>query len=398
MPPPRLARLLLFGYLAFLLYGSLYPLSSFRFPEESPLSLLFSRTGVSRTDALMNLLVYLPLGWLLCIRYPRLRPVRAALVGCGLSFAVEYLQAFVPGRFPSALDWALNTGGSMLGGTFASRYRDLPWPQGPPIIEPGARAHVGLAAVGTWVAAQTFPFVPSVDIDYLKEGLRPVWHVLQGRESFSFAQAAVYALATLSLSIVLGDCLRLNQRLRRLIPLSFLGILFAKVPIVSRQLSLEALTGALAGLTVSWRLSSPETRSRASFLAAVGAVVVDGLRSESVEAGLVSFNWSLFRTHLTNEVAGASDLLATAWPFLALAFVVSGFSAIDPRRAAVVGAAAIFLSVLAIEWVQQFLPGRTPDVTDAVIAAGAWVVAWVGVGGRAAQESRAILQRPASRN
>jgi hypothetical protein len=263
-------------------------------------------------------------------------------------------------------------------------------------------------AVGTWVAAQLFPFVPSTDIDYLREGLRPVWHVLRGQASFSFAQASVYALATLSLSAILANCLHPNRRFRALVPLAFLAVLLAKVPIVTRQLSLEALFGAVVGLAISWRLPHSKSAGAVPFLAAAGAFVVEELRVEGVgSAAPVAFNWIPFRNHLTNELVGASDILSGIWPFLALAFVVSGWRGIAPRRAALGGAVLVFSGAMALEWVQRFLPGRAPDVTDALIALCAWLLPWLGMLGisgsgreldpRPAREDRFQSAEPPSR-
>lgn len=381
----RIARLLLLGYLAFLVYASLYPISSFRLPEKSPFALLFGKMTISRTDALTNVLVYLPLGWLLAVRTPGRGSLRATLLGCGLSLIVEYLQAFLPGRVPSVLDWGLNTVGTLLGAELGSRLPRLRVFDVEALVAPGPRARLGLLAVGTWVAAQLFPFVPSADLDYLREGLRPVWHVLRGQTSFSFAQASVYALAVLSLSGILSQCLRPNRLSRLLVPLVFVAVLLAKVPIITRQLSLEALLGALVGLAISRRLSDSKPEGAVPFLAAAGAFVVEELRSDGGgSAALVPFSWIPFRNHLTNELVGAADILSGAWPFVALAFVVSGWRAVPPRRAALGGAVLVFSGVLALEWVQRSLPGRSPDVTDALIAVAAWLLPWLhpGISGR----------------
>jgi hypothetical protein len=179
----------------------------------------------------------------------------------------------------------------------------------------------------------------------------------------------------------------------------------AKVPILTRQLSLEAIAGALVGLAVAWRLSDSETRGTVPFLAAASAFLIDELRTGSGGPGaLVPFNWSPFRSHLTNELIGATDILAGAWPFLALAYVVRGRRGIDLRRAAAIGAVLVFSAVMALEWVQQFLPGRSPDVTDALIALSAWLLAWWGISGsagvtdpRPAREDRLQSAEPPSR-
>ncbi|HEY7699492.1 MAG TPA: VanZ family protein, partial [Vicinamibacteria bacterium] len=353
----RIARVLLFGYLVFLVYASLYPVSSFRTPERSPFALIFGTEIISRTDALTNVLVYLPLGWLLALSLPGLGSLRAALVGCALSLAIEYLQAYLPGRVPSILDWGLNSIGTFLGAGLSARLGHVRW-HSLAVLAPGPRARLGLIAVGTWVASQLLPFVPSADIGSLREGLRPVWHVLRGQQSFSFAQAASYALATLSLASILEECLLPSRRSRLLVPLLFVAVLLAKVPIISRQLSLEALAGALVGLALSRRLRDSTPGGTVPFLAALGAFAIEELRSEGPGSGaLPAFNWIPFRTHLISELIGASDILSGAWPFLALAYVVSGWRSIEPRRTALGGAVLVFAFVLGLEWLQRFLPG-----------------------------------------
>ncbi len=369
------------GYLAFLVYASLYPISSFRPPDRSPLALIFARLSISRTDAPANFLVYVPLGWLLAVGTPGLGWARAVWVGCALSFAIECGQAYLPGRVPSVLDFGLNSAGTLLGAAVASRFRRIPIHTVDAVLESGPRARLGLLAVATWAAYQLFPFVPSVDVDSLKEGLRPLWQVIRGQTTFSIAQAAVYTLAVLALSSILTRCLRPHPRYRVLVPAAFFAVLLAKVPIVSRQLSLEALMGSLVGLAVSRRLADSESSGTVPFFAAAGAFVVEELRSERGAAAVHSFNWIPLRNNLENELIGAADILAAAWPFLAMAYAASGFSRRAPRLAAFGGAVAVFTQVLALEWVQRSLPGRTPDVTDALIAACAWLLGWLYLNG-----------------
>jgi VanZ family protein len=382
----RLDRLLLLGYLAFLVYASLYPITALRFPDENPFSLLFGRRAISRTDALTNLLVYLPLGFLLARLSSGKMVWRAALFGSALSLLIEYLQAFIPGRVPSVFDWGLNVAGTFLGAGLAARAGRIPWPAVDAVLEEGTTSRLGLAAVATWAAAQLFPFVPSADVDNLKEGLRPIWDVVRGQVPFSISQTLVYLLAALSLSWILARCFRPGRLPRAVIPVFFLVVLLAKVPILTRQLGLEALAGAAAGLAICSRLDDSDAKA-VPFLAATGAYVVDALRSEA-DGSLHPLNWIPFRTHLSNELIGASDILAGAWPLLALAFIVQRRSSSDPRRVALLGAAVVFTGAMALEWVQQFVPGRTPDVTDALIALAAWLLPWLASDSPAHQPDR----------
>lgn len=76
-------------------------------------------------------------------------------------------------------------------------------------------------------------------------------------------------------------------------------------------------------------------------------------------------------------MTGIEDVLDTVWPFLAFGFLVIRAQPSRPERVAAVGIGVVFLSVLLLEWLQTFVPGRSPDVTDAIIAAAAWTIPWV---------------------
>jgi VanZ family protein len=75
-------------------------------------------------DVLVNILAYIPLGFLLVFAaYPRWRNFAALGLALGISatlaFAVESLQTWLPTRIPSQMDWWANVLGSLLGGLLA---------------------------------------------------------------------------------------------------------------------------------------------------------------------------------------------------------------------------------------------------------------------------------------
>ena len=59
------------------------------------------------SEAIQNLLLFVPLGVALVLN--GVRPLRAIAIGAGLSFSVEFLQQWIPGRDPSVGDIATNT-------------------------------------------------------------------------------------------------------------------------------------------------------------------------------------------------------------------------------------------------------------------------------------------------
>ncbi len=128
--PPSLPRrrssasLLALSYACLVVYASLYPFAPWQWPPGltglALLQLPWPRYH-GNFDIQSNLLGYLPLGLLLMAAAVRtglrLRQglLLALLTPALLSFALECLQYFLPGRVPSALDWLLNAAGAALG-------------------------------------------------------------------------------------------------------------------------------------------------------------------------------------------------------------------------------------------------------------------------------------------
>ena len=108
---------------AIIVYASLYPFSGWRIPGVSPwafLTLPWSKYWTS-FDVVANLLGYLPLGAMVfgaAVRTGQRTRVAVAMgvaAGFVLSFAMEWLQNFLPQRVSSNLDLFLNVAGAGLG-------------------------------------------------------------------------------------------------------------------------------------------------------------------------------------------------------------------------------------------------------------------------------------------
>ncbi|WAC74527.1 VanZ family protein [Roseateles sp. SL47] len=122
------ATWLALGYLVLVIYASLYPFWPWRLPPSLPwpgiVGLPWPRYWI-RFDLWTNVVGYWPLG-LLCfaavLRSGKGLWPALLLVGVGLpllSFAMETLQYFLPGRVPSLADFLLNSAGAWLGGATA---------------------------------------------------------------------------------------------------------------------------------------------------------------------------------------------------------------------------------------------------------------------------------------
>lgn len=122
------ATWLALGYLVLVVYASLYPFWPWRLPPSLPwpgvIGLPWPRYW-SRFDLWTNVVGYAPLGFLCfsaVLRSGKGLGGGLLLVGVGLpllSFGMETLQYFLPGRVPSLADFLLNSAGAWLGGLIA---------------------------------------------------------------------------------------------------------------------------------------------------------------------------------------------------------------------------------------------------------------------------------------
>lgn len=381
----------LFFYTLLVVYGTLYPFRDWVFPSDFQWeALLPSWPGhLSRADMLTNLVIYLPIGalWVWHRGPPVLRALLSALVfgGC-LSTVLESVQVLLPGRVPSLADLLANLAGTLVGGVVAALVAPRA-PLGRRATElrrrwflPGRLTDLGLAALGLWALAQLTPLVPSADLGNLKQGLKPLWHALTGRAAFQPAQAAEYFLAVTGLGLLAATLGRDGRRTSRLFALFVAAVLLAKVPVLTRQLSLEAATGGALGLLAVLAARGQQHR-RAGLIAAAaltaaflaGALRAGGTGGPPARVGL---NWVPFGSHRLN-LFDLPDLLGELWPSLAAGCAVRGLWDDRPRLPpAMLGGLLWAIAALAVEWAQRTIPGRVPDITDVVLVVAGWLAAW----------------------
>lgn len=117
-----LAQPLAWLFAALVVYASLYPFAGWRGEGINPLGFVTAPLPRywSAFDVFSNLVGYMPLGFLLALSAQRREAHWWAwlvvwLSPSLLSFTLELLQVYLPGRVPSNVDWALNTAGAWLG-------------------------------------------------------------------------------------------------------------------------------------------------------------------------------------------------------------------------------------------------------------------------------------------
>jgi VanZ family protein len=389
----KVAFYLMLAYGLLLIYGTLFPFNEWLTPSASPWSLMWKHGlhNTSKADILTNLLVYMPLGLLLMRtlekrRCPGCTVALVTLLSALLSVTLEYLQAHLPGRVPSLADVALNTAGGFVGALLALglrpdtaigeklyelRYR---------YIHPGGLANLGLFALCLWTLSQLSPLVPSIDLGNLRHGLKPLLQGLQNPAALEWARVLEYGLSILVFGIVLSTLLRLRYRALLIFTAFVSLVLLLKIPVVGRQLSLEALLGLVPGVIFTALIYDKPRRARlaVAVLAILGIVLATGLHvpADAAAASPAVFNWIPFRSHMSNNIIGVIDILGDLWPFVTLSYVARLSAGKRKPMLILGGAATIFPLAFALEWYQQYLPGRSPDITDALIATMAWLFPW----------------------
>jgi VanZ family protein len=394
-------------------YGSLFPFTGWSDAGVEPFGFLTAQWPAhhSRPDILTNVLAYIPLGLLLVLWWRSRRAVVgpvivATIAGGALSFLMEGLQQFLPSRDASVMDLITNVFGTFIGAVLASFVRSN-WLLGRVLLQwrarwvkPGRLFDLGLLAIGAWALSQVTPLVPSLDVGKLREGVAPLWHTLHHPEHFNSMQAAVYALYIAGLALLART---LGNPGRAVVGLFFAfvaAVLLYKIPAVSRQLSLEALGGALAAAALTLPFLGLRTRAMACTSA---LLILAGFSCAELASGSGSirfvFNWLPFRGQMENTLTGIASTLEFLWPAAALAYLARLASTPEHRRAtAWCGGAALSLAAFVLEWHQQFIPGRYGDVTAVLLMAAAWFLYWmIPSGGRVVRppDASAVVQRHA---
>ncbi len=378
-------------YLLLLVYGTLFPLTSWDWHRTVldhfiPLSW---PSQVSRSDIIVNLAVYLPLGLLLMLGWRRRVSAGTAIIlttlcGVALSLGLEYLQNYIPQRVPSLLDTALNGSGTLIG-ALAANYLKLHLFYGGGVrrlrehwFVSGPLADIGLLVLALWLLAQLLPLIPSLDRGNLAEGLRPLLQTLKQLSStFNLTQALAQVCTVAGLGLLTATLLTPGYRLVRYFGVVVLAVLFLQIPVVGRQLSLEALIGSVGGLLVLPLLIAlpKKTWALLASLLLLLAYTLAQLRTDPYpNVTLHAFNWLPFRDH-QHQPGALNDLIAALWPFAALAYL----SLLrQPRRGVMLaGGIAVFTYTLGLQYLQTRIPGLHPDITDVILALLGWSLPWL---------------------
>jgi VanZ family protein len=355
-------RCLLLGLVtAAIVYGSLYPfvfrlydtgwdglyhlLGTWRDPPES------------RGDLIVNILLYMPLGFAVAnALIGKWRAVFAAvIVGAALSFSIEWLQFYDQSRVSCLSDFALNVIGS-LAGALISRVRALRVPVSR--LPQGGQAVFARVLLFAWLAWRLYPYVPTIDLHKYWNSLKPIviHHQIDAYDTFRFA------VLWLGVSHLLGKGLRPKVPFR-LLGAAMVGYFCAKVLIINQYLSLSEIVGAATALVLS---GLPDTRLKLGGLAALftATVICSRLLPWIPSSIIRPFQWVPFYGLLHGSLAVDIQSFCEKtflYGTLLLLLVEVGV----PLSLACLGECLVLLSTSAVE---TLTADRSAEITDVVIA------------------------------
>jgi VanZ family protein len=364
-------RRLLLLVIGVIVYGSLYPWHFTFAGRPEPVSVLLHSwphvwDRFVLRDVVLNVVLYMPLGAVACLaflpRFPRAAAAAATAIGFVLSLSMELLQNYVPGRVTSLSDLTTNTLGAAVGAFLALV---LAPEIIPPLYSRMRRASPGaVLLLACWGAYQLYPYFPILS----STRLRQVFHALIVTRTISpvaiWDAAAEWFAAALALEAVFG----------RLYTYWLAGAMLAlglRIFIPSRSLAPEEVAGAALAL-VAWEILPSKRRLPIGVWMALSAILLVELAPFHFTRHAAQFSWIPLGATFENERWGALVILlrkaflygATIW-----LLVRSGI-----RHPLAGGALATGLLVL--EMIQRYLPGRTPEITDSLIAVVMTAALW----------------------
>jgi len=370
--------ILLTAFAVLLLAGSLFPWS---FVSGPPLSHAAWRllngwdqsvrsTGLR--DILINLVIYIPIGFTGFLwRGWRSRLTRLGcplLTGALLSFTVETLQRYVPGRVPGLTDVVCNTISTALGLALAAIFQV--------VIEAHhlerRREHTfqfssAVLLLALWISGLAWP--DRIFGLGMAPRLRALLHPGSWAPLDSLNGAMPWLLAGCLLTVIVGANLP-RWWLWALLPAVF-GLMLASP---GHTFTWSYVGGAVAAVSVFSLL--PENRritNSALAWAWLLWLVLDGLRPYVFATDAQPFGWVLFRELLGAAwMPGIGVFLRKTWTYGAAFWLFS-----HTRHGRPASLAITAVTVTAVEAAQCWIPGRTAGITDLAIALLAASLLWL---------------------
>lgn len=336
----KLPRYLALAYLILVVYASLHPLSGWRDFGSSPFAFLDAGwprywTGF---DLAVNVLAYLPLGFLIALSFRNaLGAVASALIAILLatllSFCLECVQTWLPSRVSSNLDFACNSLGAAIGAMLTLWHGERFFSQltvlQHRLLAPVRHAELGLVLLALWLLTQLSPetlLFGAGDLRYLL-GLTPA--LPYAASSFFIIETCIIVCNTIAIGLIA------RTLLSEWIAPHMVLLIFFLLALMIRALAAALLVtphdafvwftpGARFGLLIGGAtltlllLLPPTVRVAMAGLALMAGTVLVNLAPPNPYSAVALASWR--QGHFLN-FNGLTRLVASFWPFVALPYL-----------------------------------------------------------------------------
>lgn len=275
------------------------------------------------------------------------------LFGAVLSCCIEMLQIYVPTRHCSAIDVITNVTGSTLGVLAAILFVELAGDNLTGTLLARCTDRTALTLLFLAAADLTAPFFPIM-------GRTALWakFIFFLHSPFTVLPAVSYAAFWLACGLLLRAA---NLEPARLwLTLSLVAIP-CQIAVTSRQPTLSDIAGAIAGLLLFLAIGKQQRLAAAFFLT---VLIVRGLAPFHFQQQAAYFTWIPFGGFLNMDWQTGLSVFIEKLFFYGSAIWLLQISGLS--LAASTAATATLLA--GIEVAQQWLPGRTAEITDPLIA------------------------------
>ncbi len=350
----------------FILYGSLFPFAFHHSTDsDGPVRFLLGtwRDWDRPADLLSNVLLYTPLGFTVFMALPARRPrispwIVAVLAGSALSVCVELTQYYDVGRVTSMGDVYANTIGSAIGATAA-------WVAGasaglPLARELGEHRPEALILV-LFLAYQLYPYVPDPTRQHVGRALRGLWeHPVPGPGDL-VRFGIIWLLIAALIDRIYGP-----WRWTLLFPALALAEFAGRVTVVGSSPEVADIAGAVLAFVV-WSGGLRRAPRRNLILTAMFAALIAALRLQPFDFSATSdsaFGWIPFLSLMNGSVSVAIQaMFEKSYQYGGLIWLLTRIGLALPASTTL-SAALLFCTSVA----EVYLPGRSAEITDAVIA------------------------------
>ncbi len=314
---------------------------------------------LSVLSSVSNVILFVPLGVLIPGLSKRFA-ARFALFWASVLFAwiLQYFQFWFPIRTPDVSAAVFNVLGLGAGLLLHSSATAVLQRMQPVAQDFPAFWQVPTALMACWILYRWFPLMPSLDVQNVKNALKPLFRTPHF-DGVAFLHDLVAWLVFLRLSRY-SAVAKLG---RHWLALACVAVVFAEPAFEGKLLSWANVAGVLAAVAARPLFY----RGKASLFLLLGLQFLSLCLSELHPFRFTAharFLWLPFSGMMQGSVVVNLDaLIEKTYVYGSLLFLLDYYGVRWKTAATTVG-----VLLLGLEWLQQYIPGKTPESTDAVLA------------------------------